>query len=341
MWWRYSAPTQTSRADSTQPLHQQRLEVERRLGDLRGPVGVELTPNALDPDLDLRPDGRQEVVEGGECRGGARRGADSLAGQEVDAVVQRQLDVLGEIVLVLAELVLLARHARMAAADEGDVPGVLRRDACSDERRDRDAVVVDADAVDSLSHRPNDRVPEAAVDAVVVPHRERRLLEAEVVGGLEAEEREVVGCVAAVGGLPAEDEVLDAVLVKLALGGVDLIAKADDLVRLEEEALDELLRPLASEAPRGEVGGVVWEQVLVEAARRIVAGAADRVHQEVEEPDRLQRLVEGPGWTRRHLAEDGGHLPKLGRTLGRGVLSEGLAGVRRTARRAGRPRRSR
>ena len=129
--------------------------------------------------------------------------------------------------------------------------------------------------------------------------------------------RDLVRAVGAVREQAAEVDVGE-VGVGAALGGGDAhLGRRGVVVELDEEALEELLRPLPRERAVGESALVEGQQVLVEVAGVEGVPAVELGDDgEVAEPVGLQRLVEVAGRVGRDAAADVGDLLQLRLALG-------------------------
>jgi hypothetical protein len=83
-----------------------------------------------------------------------------------------------------------------------------------------------------------------------------------------------------------------------------LVAQLHDLVELDPEAVEQLQRAVAIETPADPVGLAERAHVLIEAARRDGVAVRLDLDDEVNEPEGLQRLVEGVRRFGRHLPAD-------------------------------------
>ena len=153
----------------------------------------------------------------------------------------------------------------------------------------------------------------------MVANGEGRLLEPQAVDRLQAEGRQLVGGVPPGVRLAADHQVLHAVLAGRPFHrrGV-VIVDADESVHLHEHALQELQRLLAREHTGGDVLTIEGEQVLIETTHRVIARPTHGVQNEVEEPDRLHRLVERARGQAGHPAADGRHARQFRPTGGIG-----------------------
>ena len=125
----------------------------------------------------------------------------------------------------------------------------------------------------------------------MVPHLDGGLLCLEI-PRLQADHRERVRRVLSVGRLSTQDRVLDTVLAQTPLPGIRLVRISDNLVALDVQTLDQLLRGLGRRAARLEIGLVERVEVLVEPTRREVPGTHHRVQSQVHQPQGLHCLVQ-------------------------------------------------
>ena len=201
------------------------------------------------------------------------------------------------------------------AADDRVVDGVGRRDALRLEGGDDRLVVEHLRHAGAHADHPGALVEERVRRALVEAGGQVGLRQEDVALGLEEQVRELVRLVAA-RLVPAAEGDVEADREAREERRAVRVPQVDDLVELEPERLDELegTRPVQ---PAGvDVRAVVGVEVLVGAARRERRGVALHVEQREQEPERLDRLVEGLGAADAQLVADPGDLAEVGDALG-------------------------
>ena len=241
------------------------------------------------------------------CRAGAAHG--------VDAVVDRQQHRVGDVEIALRAGAaglrpLIAADARLHAAVQTVVAGVLQRDAAGHQRLDDDLVGLEGGHAAGALRAFDGGLPERARRAGVDAQGLRRVVQHKAAGGLEhhigdrvrgvvagavhaAQRHELAGGVAGAG-------------LRRALGP-DLVA----LGHLEVEAVEDLLRALRRQRAGGDVLLVVAAQVLVHAPVADAVHLPVHAHGELVEIDALHRVVEVAAGVFHDPVQAVGHLQQL------------------------------
>ena len=107
--------------------------------------------------------------------------------------------------------------------------------------------------------------------------------------------------------------------------GTLIIGRLRALVELQAETVHQLRGRMQVDPPRVQIGLQVGPGVLVEPSHRVAVHRGMEDH--VQQPDRLERLPEGPRGPGRHLMEVGGHPLQLRCSLSIGFLL-GLSAAR-------------
>ena len=271
---------------------------------------------------DLRLEGVLELLDVRKVARVAGLEPHKLARGRVDAVVQHELDHLAHVHVasVGRSVGAAAAGACLDAAHDGPVTRLLDGAALAQGHLDGGLVVEEAGVGLTFLNHLAAKTDELLGGVLKHAQGHDGLRGLQGVGRLQAQQRQIVGGVLALGGLASHHEDLPHGVAGKR-GGVPVVAHLVHVARLEVEALEHLKRLVAAQGLIVQhVLLVEGPHVLVEAAKAARRGAHLDIEVHVHEPHHLKCLVKGLRRVFGHYAAVLGYLTQLGGALGVGAL---------------------
>ena len=214
------------------------------------------------------------------------------ARQQARAAVKRQLQHLVHVEHGrVAPAQVVALGGQLHAAHDGVIARVPFAHAQGLQRRDHRPVVEELGHAAALCHHADSLLEQRIADALVQPHRQVRLGQAQILLRLKHQEGERIGEVPALIVHAAQRHVEADGKAREILRAVG-VAHVHDLVELQPQALDQLQRVLRVQAARLHVRLIPGPQNAIQPSRRERRGIGLHLENHEQEPQRLQRLVE-------------------------------------------------
>ena len=195
------------------------------------------------------------------------------------------------------------------------VPGVVGLIPGVDQHLIPHAVAVDGGEAGALAHQVGDPVQEFLGAVGVDPDGQAGLVALDLLGGLQGHEGDGVGAVPPLPGLAPHGEVLELVVPGEVVGGVGGDGP-HPLGVLQPQGVDELLGEVRGDGVLLQIGLIVGVHVLVEPAGVEGQGVFRQDAPHLDEPQKLDGLVEALGGILGDSPAVGGDLPELGGPAG-------------------------